>query len=159
MDCLPCATRAKAPPPGGSGLRRKALRRVRKPLVGRYYQLLSGHAAIGSFLHERVAGPLRLESSECRWCGSGKSHATTSPQSARPGRLRYEGCGSEWERIVSGSIRGHRRYESCTRREPSPRYRSVPTGMLLPISKWRACWRGVWCLCQFILLIIGMTVS
>ena len=59
-------------PPGGSGLRRKAQHRVRKSLAGRYYQLLSGHAAIGSFLHERMTGPLRLESRECRWRSSGK---------------------------------------------------------------------------------------
>ena len=52
--------------------RRRALRMVRKSLAGRYYQLLSGYAAIGSFLHERIAGPLRLESSDCRWCDSGK---------------------------------------------------------------------------------------
>ena len=59
-------------PPAGSGLRRKALRRVRKPLTSRYYQPLSGNAAIGSFLHERMTGPLRRESSECWWCSSGK---------------------------------------------------------------------------------------
>ena len=59
-------------PPGGPGLRRKVLREVRKPIAGRYCQLLSGHAAIGPFLHERMTGPLRLESSECRRCGSGR---------------------------------------------------------------------------------------
>lgn len=32
-------------------------RRVWKPLAGRYYQLLSGHAVIGSFLHDRMTGP------------------------------------------------------------------------------------------------------
>ena len=53
-------------------LRRIALCRVRKALAGRYYQLLSGHAAIGSFLHGRMAGPQRLESDECWWCGCGK---------------------------------------------------------------------------------------
>ena len=58
-------------PPAGPVLRRKALRRVRKSLVSRYYQLLSGHAAIGSFLHERMMGPLHLESDRCRWCNSG----------------------------------------------------------------------------------------
>ena len=44
-------------PPGGPGLLRKALRKVRKSIAGRYYQPLSGHAAIGSSLHERMAGP------------------------------------------------------------------------------------------------------
>ena len=59
-------------PPVGSGLRRQALRRVRKSLASRYYELLSDHAAIGSFLHERLTGPLRRESSECQWCDSGR---------------------------------------------------------------------------------------
>ena len=31
-----------------------------------------GHAAIGSSRHECIAGPLRVETSECRWCCSGK---------------------------------------------------------------------------------------
>ena len=47
------------------------LRRVRKSLASRY-QLLSGHADIGSFLHEKVTGPLRRESGECQWCRCGK---------------------------------------------------------------------------------------
>ena len=36
-------------PPAGTGLRKKALRRVRKSLASRYYQLLTGHAVTGSF--------------------------------------------------------------------------------------------------------------
>ena len=36
--------------PGGPGHCRKALRKVWKALAGRHYQLLSGHAAIGSFV-------------------------------------------------------------------------------------------------------------
>ena len=67
-----CAQSEDIALPGGPGLSRKALRKVRKPLAGRYYQLLSGQATIGSFLHERMTGPLRRESSEYRWCGSGK---------------------------------------------------------------------------------------
>ena len=39
-------------------------------LASRYYQLLSGHAAIGSFLHERMMGPLHLESDRYRWRNS-----------------------------------------------------------------------------------------
>ena len=49
-----------------------ALRRVRKSLAGRYYQLLSGHAAISSSLHEKMTGPLIRESSICRWRSCGK---------------------------------------------------------------------------------------
>ena len=59
-------------PPGGSGLRRRMLRKVRKSTAQRYYQLLSGHAAIGSFLHDRITGPQRLETDECWWCNCGK---------------------------------------------------------------------------------------
>lgn len=61
--------------PAGSGLRCKALQQERKGLASRYYQLLSGHAATGSFLHKRMTGPLRLESSECRWCDSGATES------------------------------------------------------------------------------------
>ena len=39
-------------PPGGTGLRRGALCSVWKSPAGRYSQLLSGHAAIGPFLHD-----------------------------------------------------------------------------------------------------------
>ena len=60
------------PPPGGSDLRCRQLCRSRKSLASGYYQLFSGHAAIGSFLHERMTGPQRLESSECWWCNYGK---------------------------------------------------------------------------------------
>ena len=62
-------------PPGGSGLRRRLLRRVRKSTAQRYYQLLPGNAAIGS-LHDRMAGPQRLESDECWWrnCGKKQTH-------------------------------------------------------------------------------------
>ena len=58
-------------PPRGSVLRMKQLRRARKPLASRYNQLLSGHAAIGPFLHERISGPQRAESNEC-WCSCGR---------------------------------------------------------------------------------------
>ena len=59
-------------PPGGSGLRRRALRKVRELTAQRYCQLLSGHAAIGSFLHDRMSGPQRLETGECWCCNCGK---------------------------------------------------------------------------------------
>ena len=67
-----CAQGEGTAPPGGTGLRRKALRKVQKSLAGRYYRLLSGHAAIGSFLHDRMTRPQRLESDECWWCNCGK---------------------------------------------------------------------------------------
>ena len=48
------------------------MRRVRKSTAQRYCQLLSGHAAIGSFLHGRIAGPQYLEPDECWWCNCGR---------------------------------------------------------------------------------------
>ena len=48
------------------------LRRVRKSVAQRYYQLLSGHAAIGSFLHDRTTGPQRLETDKCWLCNCGR---------------------------------------------------------------------------------------
>ena len=59
-------------PPGDPGFRKRAMRRVRKSTAQGYCQLLSGHAAIGSFLHDRMTGPQRLDSDECWWCGCGR---------------------------------------------------------------------------------------
>ena len=71
---------------------------MRKALANRYYQLLSGHAEIGSFLHERMTGPLRRESSDCRWCGNGKResrhHLFTERRAFTPQIRRL------WARIV-----------------------------------------------------------
>ena len=51
-------------PPGGLDFRKRGVRKVRKSTAQRYYQLMSGHAAIGSFLHDRMSGPHRLDSDE-----------------------------------------------------------------------------------------------
>ena len=59
-------------PPGGPGFCRRRLRRARKSTAQRHYQLLSGHAAIGSFLHDRMTGPQRLETDERWWCNCGR---------------------------------------------------------------------------------------
>ena len=75
-------------PPGGPGFRRRTMRRVRKSTAQRYYQLLSGHAATGSFLHSRMTGPQRLETDECWWCSSGRRqtrhHLFTECRAWRP---------------------------------------------------------------------------
>ena len=47
---------------------RRELRGVRKELAGRYYQLLSGHAAMASHL-KRMG---QAASDSCWWCGSGE---------------------------------------------------------------------------------------
>ena len=43
-----------------------------KSAAQRYYLLLSGRAAIGSFLYDRMTGPQRLQSDECWWCNCGR---------------------------------------------------------------------------------------
>ena len=48
------------------------MRRVRKLIAQRYYKLLSGHAVIGSFLHDWMTEPQRLEMDECWWCNCGR---------------------------------------------------------------------------------------
>ena len=50
---------------------RKALGRVRKEIASRYYQLLSGHAAVGEHLMRVGQAPNNL----CFWCGSGEKQS------------------------------------------------------------------------------------
>ena len=99
-------------PPGGSGLRRKQLRCARKSPTSRYYQLLSGHAAIGSFLHERMTGAQRLGSSEHwrRGRGGGQTRhylfvecKAWVPQIKRLWRRVGKGC--EWESPRAPAVR------------------------------------------------------
>ena len=85
---------------GGVGLHRKQLRRVRKSVAGRYYQL-SVHAMIDTFLHDRMPGPQRLESGECWWCNCGKRE--TSPQSFGPGRPDQKAMEEDWEELSVGA--------------------------------------------------------
>ena len=54
------------PPPGGR--MRKELKGVRKERAGRFYQLLSGHAATAPHL-KRVG---LIDTDSCWWCGSGE---------------------------------------------------------------------------------------
>ena len=83
-------------PRGGPGFRKRAMRRVRKSIAQRYYQLLSGHAATGSFLHDRVTGSQRAESDECWWCNCGKRqsrhHLFTECRAWMP---QIRSCGGE----------------------------------------------------------------
>ena len=70
-------------PPRGRGLRCRLLRRTPKSIAGRYYQLLSGHAAIGPYLKDEIR---KTDDDRCWWCGGGKNRPTiTFLQSARPG--------------------------------------------------------------------------
>ena len=54
------------PPKGGK--MRKELNRTRKELAGRFYQLLSGHAATAEYL-VRIG---QADSDRCFWCGTGE---------------------------------------------------------------------------------------
>ena len=54
--------------PSKGGKMRKALNRVRKEIASRYYQLLSGHAAVAEHLLRVGQAP----NDRCFWCGSGE---------------------------------------------------------------------------------------
>ena len=109
----PCLTGAPVSLPGGTGLRRKQLGRARKLLASRHYQLLSGHAAIGSLLHDQMSEPRRLSSDE-RWrCNSGKRqtryHLFTECRAWAPQIRRL------WRRIGRDCRWEHRRAPSVRR--------------------------------------------
>ena len=53
----------------GKGVKRKQLRRARKSVASRYYQLMSGQAAIGPYLKEKIR---KTDDDRCWWCGGGK---------------------------------------------------------------------------------------
>ena len=55
--------------PPGKGIKRRLLRRTPKHIAGRYYQLLSGHAAIGPYLKDKIH---KMDNDRCWWCGGGK---------------------------------------------------------------------------------------
>ena len=59
----------KYQPPKGKGLRRKLLRQTPKSIASRYYQLLSGHTAIGQYLKDRIH---KIVDDKCGWCGGRK---------------------------------------------------------------------------------------
>ena len=99
-------------PPGETGLRRRALRRVRKSTAQRCYQLLSGHAAIGSSLHDRMTGPQRQETDECWWCNCGKRqsrhHLFTECRAWAPqirALCKRIGKDCRWEHLRAPSMR------------------------------------------------------
>ena len=80
-------------PPRGQGLRRKLLRRTRKPSAGRYYQLLSGDAAIGLICGTISKEPTRMSAGGAV-VGS-RSRDTSSSSSAGHELRRFEGCGKK----------------------------------------------------------------
>ena len=55
-------------PPQGGGVGRRLPRRARKSVASRYYQLLSGHAAIGPYPRDKIR---KTDDDRC-WCREGK---------------------------------------------------------------------------------------
>lgn len=76
-------------PSPGKGLRRKQLRRTRKSIASRYYQLLLGHAAIGPYLKDKIR-KTEISSSGLRAVSGSPA---ISSRSAGHGRPRLESCG------------------------------------------------------------------
>ena len=106
-------------------------RRVRKSVASRYYQLFSGHAAIGTFLRGRVTGPQKLEPDKC-WCNCGKRkmrHRLLLNVDPRPPDQK---AGGGLATTVAGSTRGRRQLGGCERRKLLGRY----------WSSWRTQWQA-----------------
>ena len=76
-------------PPRGRGLRHRLLRRTPKSIAGRYYQLLSGRAAIGPYLKDKIR---KTDDDRCGWCRgrgwAGPAGNVTSPFLSWGGRDR-----------------------------------------------------------------------
>ena len=101
-----CRERRYRPPPGGR--LRKGLGKVRKELAGRFYQLLSGHAATAPHLRRIGQAP----SDRCWWCGSGERQTRYhlfircrwwTPEIRR--LWQGVGGGCEWESPRAPSVR------------------------------------------------------
>ena len=91
------------------------------------------------FLHERMTGPLRRESSECRWCGSARwSRATTSPQSARPGPPRPETLEARGKELWVETPEGEEAVERGSHRGGSGVLEDTPVGRWLSAGVVRA---------------------
>ena len=99
----PCRTAAKYKPPRGKGVRRGPLCLARKSIANRYYQLLSGHAAIGPYLKDKIR---KTDDDQCWWCGGGKKHLFTECRAWCPQITRWwkdigKACGWKHPRAPS----------------------------------------------------------
>ena len=65
VDLQPCRTRVTIQAPSG----KRQVRRTRKSVAGRYYQLLSGDAAIGPYPQDKIH---KIYGDRCWWCESGE---------------------------------------------------------------------------------------
>ena len=102
-------------PPKGSSSERPLTRT--KELTGRYYRLLSDHAATGAYLCNKI---IKTPYDRCQWCGRDENRPATTPSSdveprPRSGNRCGRTCG--WEhprasrvRTVFGKRRQHLRF-------------------------------------------------
>ena len=75
---------------------RKGLSKVRKELAGRFYQLLSGHAA----MEERLARIGQVPNDKCWWCGRQRRETVALPSVHQVPTLdagNPKDVGEEWE--------------------------------------------------------------
>ena len=104
-------------PPKGSGIR-PSLQKERKEVTGRYFQLLSGHELIGSYL-ERTR---TISSSAFWWRGSGRQqsrhHLFVQFRARPPGN---ESCGGASGRPAGGSIHERKPSRCSSRTSERPR--------------------------------------
>ena len=98
--------RSESTGPLQEGRQAWALRRERKSITGRYYQLLSRYAAIGSYLKDKIH---KTDSDQC-WCRGGKNQPhhnlfmecrACRPQIARLWRDIGKACGRKRPRAPS----------------------------------------------------------
>ena len=66
-DCVGPQRKYKSP--RVRGLRRKLICRAQKSVAGRFYQLLSGHAAISPYMKDKIR---KTDDDRYWWCGGGK---------------------------------------------------------------------------------------
>ena len=114
-------------PPTRRGLQREQLRRTRKAPTSCYYQLLSGHAAIGTYPHDKVH---EADTNECWWCNGepqSRYHLSTgcgarAPQAIRMWKDRGKVCGwnlprAPWSGCCGTKGRRRRFSTSCGTQE------------------------------------------
>ena len=118
--------RRKYRSPPGRGLRRRLLRRTPKSIASRYYQLLSGHAAIG---HTSGTRSGRRMTTGVGAGGESNRLATISSRSAGLGCLRSGGCGRILGKPTGGSIRVLHPASGCGRKSLR-RLRSTTIGCI-----------------------------
>ena len=96
-------------PPPERGLRRQHLRSVRKEFSGRFYQFLSGRAAIGPYLHDKIH---KIDSDRCWWCDTGERQPRSNlvarcPAWAGQARVMWRRIAKmcEWKTLRAPAVR------------------------------------------------------